>query len=122
MTKPISGNLAAYLQHKSSSPSCKDQQPKLIASSSEPTVPAPGNDAEAHNPPLGKEPSNGSLQMVFNGMFGESSGAPVPEPLLNKRQLARHYGVCGRTIQRWVRNDMPFLSIGKRQKRFRLSQ
>jgi hypothetical protein len=46
----------------------------------------------------------------------------VREPLLTKTQLAMHYQVSGRTIQRWVASDMPFVWVGSRRKRFQLSQ
>ena len=100
-TKYISGNQAASITRKPSSPLRKDQQLEL-----------PSTQGEAG-------PSNGS---VFDQILGETPTAPVHEPLLKKRQLAKHYGVCDRTIERWVTADMPRHYVGKRQMRFRLSE
>lgn len=91
-----SGNQAASPETTSSSPS------------ESPTVPSPE-----------KNPSNGSL---FDQMLLHLPTAPVPEPFVNKSQLAIHYGVCERTIERWVAADMPRYYIGKREMRFRLSE
>jgi hypothetical protein len=94
------------------SPLRKDQQLELI------TVPRPGKDPHSENASA-TVPPHGS---VFDQILGETPTAPVHEPLLKKRQLAKHYGVCDRTIERWVTADMPRHYVGKRQMRFRLSE
>ncbi len=60
--------------------------------------------------------------MVFDQMLPPPPSRPVAEPFVNKAELAAHYRVCTRTIERWVAADMPRYYIGKREMRFRLSE
>jgi hypothetical protein len=132
--KTISGNLAAY--HGSTSPKDAKNPPTTPKAPNE-KAPCPGKDpchGNDHGPhavvpqpetaPRSETvPSSGSLQMVFDQILPDLARTGiVREPLLTKTQLALHYQVSGRTIQRWVASDMPFVWVGKRQKRFQLSQ
>jgi len=99
MKKPISGNQAASLHHKSSSPLCKETQSELTAGSCKatpldacisggsPSKSPISNSAsqestapQAHNPHHGNGPAvprHGSVQMVFDQMLGQSSRATL---------------------------------------------
>jgi hypothetical protein len=94
--KPISGNQAAQPNTQSSSP-CEIT-------------------------PINQKKGKPPVQMVFDQMLPDWPGTPVPEPLMTKGEVAEHYRVCIRTVERWVAADMPRHYVGKREMRFRLSE
>jgi hypothetical protein len=117
--KTTSGNLAAYPKAKSH----KDaKNPPTIPPDEK--VPCPGKHPEKDKAAQAAVPRHGNgLEMVFDQILPELAPAGVVrEPLLTKTQLALHYQVSGRTVQRWVASDMPFVWVGNRRKRFQLSQ
>jgi predicted site-specific integrase-resolvase len=49
-----------------------------------------------------------------------SSSGLEPEPLPDKRAVARRYGICVRTLDRWIaEGKVPYLKLSPRVVRFR---
>jgi hypothetical protein len=49
-----------------------------------------------------------------------TAGGTEPEPLPDKRAVARRYGICVRTVDRWMaEGKIPYLLLGPRVIRFR---
>jgi hypothetical protein len=123
MKTPIGGNLAALPKTTTSSPVVNNPTTTKDASASpnhSPSERAPVDAAAAAVPPHGNVPRHILDQII--AQVARAPEAPVSEPLITKSDLAKHYDVSGRTVQRWIASGMPFLWIGKRRKRFRLSQ
>jgi hypothetical protein len=49
-----------------------------------------------------------------------TAGGTEPEPLPDKRAVARRYGICIRTVDRWMaEGKIPYLKLAPRVIRFR---
>jgi hypothetical protein len=124
-TATISGSQAASPNTPSEPPRTKTNSSQENDTSKYPTHDTASTarpTANAVLPGHGNDSSNGNPQTAFDHIPPTDASLPGLDPLLNRTELAGHYRVSIRTIDRWVAAGLPRHYIGKRQTRFRLSE